>query len=79
MESKNGKIYYVVIATAIYPNDPSNLPKDKYSEIIKLAHQYNAIPVLAGLGFANASDFSNAICGANYYISFKGLQQLGEI
>jgi hypothetical protein len=76
MESKNGKIYYVVVATTIYPNDPYKLPKNQYSEIAKLAHKFDAIPVFAGLGFTNAFDFCNAICGVYYYVSFTGLQQL---
>ena len=78
MESRNGKLYYVAVKTTTYPNDPFGLTKDDSNEIKRLAIQFEATPVFAGLAFANASssDMTKVECGGAFIVSYKGLQQL---
>lgn len=80
MRSINNKIYYVVVKTAVYPIRAESLYTNKYSNVIDLALQNNAIPVFAGLSLANVMNkegsFGELICGSSYAVSFKNLIQM---
>lgn len=78
MKSRNEKIYYVVVEPAIFPTRPDTLYSNNYQDILELAKTYNAIPVFAGISFANATkeDMSKLICGDGYFVAFKGLEYL---
>lgn len=78
MKSKNGKLYYVVVEAATFPTKPDTLYSTNYSNILHLASDFNAIPVFAGISFANATneDMSKIVCGDGYFVAFKGLEHL---
>jgi hypothetical protein len=75
MKSKNGKLYYVIIETASYPQ------KAEYScdfpEMKEYAKKHNATPTFAGVSFMNASrELENLLCGDKYFVDFKGLKTI---
>ncbi len=78
MKSRNGKVYYVVVETAVFPTRPDTLFSNNYQDILDLAKTYNALPVFAGISFANATreDMNMLFCGDGYFVAFKGLEHL---
>lgn len=78
MKSRNGKVYYVVVEAAVFPTKPDTLFSNNYKDILELAKTYNATPVFAGIAFANATreNMSELFCGDEYFVAFKGLENL---
>jgi hypothetical protein len=77
MRSKNGKLYYVIIEIACYPQKAVLLSSYDFSEMKGYAKKHNATPTFAGVSFMNASrEWDKLICGDNYFINFKGLETI---
>jgi len=77
MKSRNGKLYYVIIETACYPQKAESLYSADFTEMKQYAKEFNATPVFAGMSFMNASrELEKLVCGDSYFVAFKGLEAI---
>lgn len=74
---KNKKLHFVVVRAIRYPDNPTTYDVT-YLEIMKQhALKFEARTYYAGVGIANANDYSNAIIkGDKYIINFNGITEI---
>jgi hypothetical protein len=75
---KNPKkeLLYIWVKTEIAPALPKYIPDENHDRIIKLAKQFNAKPVFAGIILKCSSNEENSIplCGGGYFAQFTGFK-----
>lgn len=77
MESRNSKLYYVLIDFSIFPSEEGFYSKQDFSEYIKLAGQFNSLPTKANVGvYCFNTDGAPAVCGGSFALKFDGLEVL---
>ncbi len=79
MESKSGKLYYVIIETACYPQKAESLYSRDFKDVKIYAKEHCAIPTFAGISFMNFdsnAEKNKMICGDSYFVFFKGLEAI---
>ncbi len=75
---RNGKMYFIVVRTATYP-DMGVLTPQVASRVSAHARKHNAICYFASVGIANAlgeteHQMGCPVVDGEYYINYKGLQ-----
>jgi hypothetical protein len=75
LKSKNGKIYYIAVSAALYPQKSTPIDNNILLAMIKLAGKNRAIAALAEMGFMSAITFFSpkANMGDPFFINYRGL------
>ena len=75
---KNGKLIFVFVRTACYP-DKGKMESDRlHFRCIEHAERFNALPYFASVGICNSSgeteaEMATPIKGAGYYVAYEGM------
>lgn len=77
IESRNGKLYYVIIDFSIFPYENGIYKNQSFDKFISLAHQFNSFPTKANIGlFCLNTDGAPAVCGGDFVLKFGGLEEV---
>jgi len=78
--AKNPKkeLLYIWVKTEIAPFVPRYIPNENHEDIIKLAKQFNSMPVFAGIMLTCDSTEENRVpkCGMGYFAKFTGFKEI---
>ena len=70
---KNKKLHFVIVRAVSYPNNPATYDVT-YMEIVKQhALNFKARTYYAGVGIANANDYSKAVIKGDKYLNYFNL------
>lgn len=74
---KNKKLHFIVVRAIRYPDNPTAYDVT-YMEVVKQhALKFKARTYFAGVGIANANDYSSAVIkGEKYIINFNGITEI---
>jgi hypothetical protein len=78
VKDPDNQLLYIWVKTDIFPTFSEIESIENLEEIIKLASQFNASPVFAGIRFRRVSTEENnhTICGGDYIAEFMGLKKI---
>ena len=77
MESRNGKLYFVLVDPFVFPTPKSRFDQKKLSEFGRVAKAANALSTLASVGvFCFDTNGSPAICGGSFALKYDSLQAI---
>lgn len=81
MESRNGKLYYVFVNAAIFPDHASAHGTDaRFHEFARIAREHNAIPTIANVSaFCFESMGAPAVYGGSFAFKFDGLEGVSQV
>lgn len=74
---KNKKLHFVIVRAISYPENPTSYDAIFMQTIKEHALKFNAKTFWAGVGIANAKDYTLPVTKeSDYVVNFKGLQEI---
>jgi len=76
VKNPKNELLYIWVKTVMYPNIPSTISIENHEEVFKVANQFNAIPVFAGIRLTcvYTEEKCVPVYGAGYIAEYTGFK-----